>query len=166
MNGYFHDTSPTIATMSTMLITWSSKISIDTFQRQSTAGFFEDFQSPSPSEHPKTLKCCLYLGLCNKRYILPLQQNPSQLSSIVFLYMHLHSIVNDQVHELIKPLTVSFHVCNHSKYERWRIGGCVPWFSLRYDNPLVQIAKFELWHAVAGVWIWGSRYQYDCNFKL
>jgi hypothetical protein len=45
--------------------------------------------------------------LRNKRNILPLQQNPSQLPSLVLLRMYLHSIINHQIHKLVKALHTS-----------------------------------------------------------
>jgi hypothetical protein len=63
------------------------------------------FPIKSPSACPQT---ALYLSLRNKRNILPLQQNPAQLPSLVLLRMYLHSIINHQIHKLVKALlTVS-----------------------------------------------------------
>lgn len=62
----------------------------------------------SPSNHPPCVQTALYLSLCNKRNVLPLQQNPAQLPSLVLLRMYLHSIINHQIHKLVKALlTVS-----------------------------------------------------------
>jgi hypothetical protein len=63
----------------------------------------------SPTNQPPAgPQAALYLCLRNKRNILPLQQNPTQLPSLVLLRMYLHSIINHQIHKLVKALlTVS-----------------------------------------------------------
>src|SRR5277367_6641473 len=54
--------------------------------------------------HPACPHVALYLSLRNKRNILPLQQNPSQLPSLALLCMYFHSIINHQIHKLVKAL--------------------------------------------------------------
>jgi len=46
----------------------------------------------------------LYFRLRNKHHILPLQQNPPQLPSLVLLRIYLNSIINHQVYKLIESL--------------------------------------------------------------
>jgi hypothetical protein len=60
---------------------------------------------PPPRLLPRPLQqSSLYLRLRNKRNILPLQQNPSQLSLFILLSMYLHRIINNQIHKLVEAL--------------------------------------------------------------
>ena len=68
--------------------------------------------SPQMTHHEKHNTS--YRCLRNKRHILPLQQNPSQLPSLVLLRMYLNSIINHQIHKLIEALQLG----NRSKRKR------------------------------------------------
>ena len=60
----------------------------------------------------------LYLGLRNQRDILPLQQNPPQLSLRILLQMNLHRIVDHQIHKFIESLHKSVLPVNNGAGRR------------------------------------------------
>jgi len=80
-------------------------------QHTSTTADLNPLPQPKPALYPAPT---LYFRLRNKRNILPLQQNPSQLSLFVLLGMYLHRIINHQIHKLVESLLISTRATIHS----------------------------------------------------
>jgi hypothetical protein len=91
----------------------------------------------------------LFLSLGNKSDILPLQQNPSQLSPIVLLRMYLYRIINHQVHKLVKSLPLAlYRIVRRSTASKWAysnfsFNAIVDLFKQPYLNCDMLLKEFE-----------------------
>lgn len=91
----------------------------------------------------------LFLSLGDKSDILPLQQNSSQLSPIVFLRMYLYRIINHQVHKLVKSLPLALYkiACRRTAskraYSNFSFNAIVDLFKQPYLNCDMLLKEFE-----------------------
>jgi hypothetical protein len=95
------------------------------------------------------MTCRLFLSLGDKSDILPLQQNPPQLSPIILLRMYLHRIVNYQIHKLVKSLPLALYKIAFSRtaskvtYSDFSFNAVVDLFKQPYLNCDMLLKEFE-----------------------